>query len=107
SSNNGDFSEVDPEYGVFAWEYQIVREEIQTSDPLDLPKDKSEIKKRELFRLTLTVRPPGDDPIVLEAEFPTTPPQPPTDPAKGDPKDPTKDPGKQTDGPTSPGGFPK
>src|SRR5260221_9091661 len=73
SSNNGDFSEVDPEYGAFAWEYQIVREEIQTADPLDLPKDKSEIKKRELFRLTLTVRSPGDDPIVLEGEFPTTP----------------------------------
>jgi len=108
SSNNGDFSEVDPEYGVFAWEYQIVREEIQTADPLDVPKDKNEVKKRELFRLTLTVRAPGvDDPIVLEAEFPTAPPQPPTDPAKGDPKDPTKDPSKPTDGSTPPGGPPK
>ncbi len=58
-SNNGDFSEVDPEYGVFAWEYQIVREEIVTADPQDIPKDTADIKKRELFRLTLTVRSPG------------------------------------------------
>jgi len=107
SSNNGDFSDVDPEYGGFAWEYQIVREEIVTADPQDLPKNQDEAKKRELFRLTLTVRSPGaDDPIVLEAEFPTTPPQPPTDPAKADPQDPAKDPGK-TDGTVPPGGFQK
>jgi len=43
--NNGDFSEVDPEYGVFAWEYQIVREEIQTADPCDVPKDKNEFRE--------------------------------------------------------------
>jgi len=108
SSNNGDFSEVDPEFGVFAWEYQIVREEIETSDPLTLPKDNDQAKKRELYRLTLNVRAPGvDDPILIEAEFPTTPPQPTTDPAKGDPQDPTKDPGKPGDAPTPPGGPPK
>ncbi|HVR86025.1 MAG TPA: prepilin-type N-terminal cleavage/methylation domain-containing protein [Planctomycetota bacterium] len=92
SSNNGDFSEVDPEYGAFAWEYQIVREEIQASDPEQVKE--GEAKKRELYRLTLIERPPGiDDPVLLEAEFSTVPPKTDTpDPTKDPAKDPTKDP---------------
>jgi prepilin-type N-terminal cleavage/methylation domain-containing protein len=101
SSNNGDFADVDPAYGAFTWEYQIVREEIETGTPDQVKKD--DAKKRELFRLTLLVRSPAnEDPIVLEAEFPTTPPPAaPPDPTK-DPADPTKDPQKAAAG--SPGG---
>jgi prepilin-type N-terminal cleavage/methylation domain-containing protein len=101
SSNNGDFSDVDPEYGAFSWEYQIVREEIQTSDPAQTKTD--EIKKRELYRLTLLVRAPGiEEPIILEAEFSTTPPP-------SDTPDPTKDPSKdpQTSSPAPAGGLQK
>jgi hypothetical protein len=83
SQNNGDFSEVDPEYGQFLWDYQIVREQIDVSDPKDPKADK---KPRELLRLTLVVRSAGiDDPIVLEAEFPIqeNKPEPPAADAKG------------------------
>lgn len=90
--NNGDFSEVDPDYGIYTWEYQIVREPIDTSDPA-APQDQGDnAKKRELFRLTLTVRAPGiGEPIILEGEFPTTPPADDAskaDPSKGDPSAP-------------------
>ena len=91
--NNGDFAEVDPELAAFQWEYQIVRELIDTAGPTDPQKD--DPKKRELYRLTLTVRAPGsDEPIVLEAEFPVDPPKPEAgDPTKGEPPtDPTKKP---------------
>ncbi|HLY08561.1 MAG TPA: type II secretion system protein [Planctomycetota bacterium] len=85
SQNIGDFSDVDPEYAMFTWEYQIVRETIQTGAASEVTKDDS--KKKELYRLTLTVRAPGvDDPIILEGEFSTEPPPTDTpDPAKGDP----------------------
>lgn len=89
SQNNGDFSEVDPELAVFWWEYVIQRILIDTSNPAD-PKVEDP-KKREVFRLTLTVRAPGiDEPVMLEAEFPVDPPKPETpDPTKPDPsKDP-------------------
>src|SRR5262245_54060482 len=49
SQNNGDFSDVDPEYGAFYWEYQIVKEELDLSDPKD---PKAEKKPRTLLRLT-------------------------------------------------------
>jgi len=91
--NNGDFSEVDPEYAAISWEYQIVRQLIETGDPQDA-KQEEDPKKREIFRLTLTVRPPGmDEPVVLEGEFPVNPPKPDApDPAKDpDPKEPPKD----------------
>ena len=79
SSSNGDFGEVDPEYGAFTWEYQTLREEVDTSPQGEAPARKDDAKKRELYRLTLTVRAPGmDDPIILEAEFPIVPPKPPT-----------------------------
>jgi hypothetical protein len=68
SQSNGDFSEVDPDAASFLWEYQIVREPIDISDPKDPKSDK---KPRELLKLTLSVRAPGiEEPIVLEAEFP-------------------------------------
>src|SRR5258708_29538120 len=57
-SNNGDFSEVDPEYGVFAWEDQIVREEIVTADPQDIPKDTAELQRPDHLRLRLLLRKP-------------------------------------------------
>jgi len=71
--SNGDFSEVDPAYGAFYWEYQIVREQIDLSDPND---PKSEKKPRELLRLTLMIRSPNaDDPVVVEAQFPIQDPK--------------------------------
>lgn len=77
TQSNGDFSEVDPAYASFTWEYQIVREPIDLTDPND---PKAEKKPRELLRLTLMVRAPGvDEPFVLEAQFPIMdkPPEPP------------------------------
>jgi prepilin-type N-terminal cleavage/methylation domain-containing protein len=102
--NNGDFSEVDPDYGVFTWEYQIVREPIDTSDPTAAQNQGDDPKKRELFRLTLTVRAPSlEEPIVLEGEFPTTPP--PDDASKTDP---TKaDPSAPSSGTPAPAGGPQ
>jgi prepilin-type N-terminal cleavage/methylation domain-containing protein len=68
SQSNGDFSDVDPSFSQFYWDYQIVREQIDLTDPND---PKAEKKPRELLRLTLMVRAPGvDDPFVLEAQFP-------------------------------------
>jgi len=80
--SNGDFSDVDPEYGGFYWEYQIVKEQIELSDPRD---PKAEKKPRDLMRLTLLVRAPNAaDPIVVEAQFPIYDPKaappPPTTP---------------------------
>src|SRR5262245_25186475 len=82
--SNGDFSEIDPEYGVFYWEYQIVREQIDITDPNDL---KAEKKIRELMRLTLQVRAPNvEAPIILEAEYPIKDPKeaPPVSPPAAD-----------------------
>lgn len=71
--SNGDFSEVDPDYGAFYWEYQIVREQIDLTDPRD---PNAEKKLRDLMRLTLTVRAPNaEDPIVVEAQFPIQDPK--------------------------------
>src|SRR5215831_2597872 len=47
SQNNGDFSEVDAEYGHFLWDYQIVKVPIDIGDPKDPESDK---KPRELLR---------------------------------------------------------
>lgn len=69
SQSNGDFSELDPAYAAFYWEYQIVREPIDLTDPNDPKAEKQ--KPKELLRLTLSVRAPGlEDPIVLEGQFP-------------------------------------
>jgi len=82
--SNGDFSDVQPEYGEFYWEYQIVKEQIELSDPRD---PKAEKKPRDLMRLTLLVRAPNaNDPIVVEAQFPIYDPKaapPPTTPPDG------------------------
>jgi len=71
--SNGDFSDVNPEYGAFYWEYQIVREQIDLADPAD---PKAEKKIRELLRLTLMVRAPNaEEPIIIEAQFPIQDPK--------------------------------
>ena len=96
TQSNGDFSEVNPDYSTFYWDYQIVREPIDLSDPND---PKSEKKPRELLRLTLVIRAQAlDQPIVLESQFPIrdpkteTPPAPASgegQPATGTPKPPS------------------
>lgn len=86
-SSNGDFSEVHPDYAGFTWEYLAVREPVETQDPALM---KPGEKPKELFRVTLAVRAPGNDlPMVLEAHFPvqeleTAPPA----PAEGTPPPP-------------------
>lgn len=81
--SNGDFSDVDPDYAAYHWDYQIVREPIDLSDPKD---PKSEKKPRDLLRLTLVVRAPGtEDPIVVEAQFPIYEPKPQPAPGSGEP----------------------
>ena len=83
--SNGDFSEVDPEYGAFYWDYTIVREQIDLADPRD---PKAEKKLRDLMRLTLTVRAPNaEEPIIVEAQFPIQDPKaaPPPAPETGTP----------------------
>jgi len=73
TQSNGDFSEVNPDYATFYWDYQIVREPIDLSDPND---PKSEKKPRELMRLTLVVRAQGlEEPVVLEGQFPIRDPK--------------------------------
>jgi len=96
SQNNGDFSEVDAEYGHFLWDYQIVKQLIDVSDPKDPESDK---KPRELLRLTLVVRSAGmEDPIVLEAEYPIQENKPEPAAATADPKDPAGGPKPPTPG---------
>jgi prepilin-type N-terminal cleavage/methylation domain-containing protein len=99
SQSNGDFGEVNPDYGLFQWEYQILRETVDISDPAAPAATPEDPKKRELYRLTLTVRTPGgDDPVVLEAEFTVDPPKPEKGETSGDPsKDGSKDLQKQPD----------
>jgi hypothetical protein len=105
SQNNGDFSDVDAEYGHFLWDYQIVKEQIDVSDPKD---PNSEKKPRELLRLTLVVRSAGmEEPIVLEGEFPIQDNKPEPPPA-ADPKDPAGGAKPATSGgPTPPGDVKK
>jgi len=92
SQSNGDFGDLNPDYALFQWDTQILRETVDIADPLAPSATQDDPKKRELYRLTLTVRTPGgDDPIVLEAEFMIEPPKPEGtsgDPSKGDSKDP-------------------
>jgi hypothetical protein len=106
SSNNGDFLDVDREYAAFTWEYEIIREVIETGDPSQPAQQQDDSKKKEVFRLTLGVRAPGmDDPIVFEAEFPTTPPPAPAAAAAGDAANPTGAPASASTPPS--GGAPK
>jgi prepilin-type N-terminal cleavage/methylation domain-containing protein len=77
--SNGDFAEADSDYREYYWDYQIVRVQVDISDPKDPKSDK---KPRDLLRLTLGVRAPGmEEPFVLEAEFPIQDPNAPP-PAK-------------------------
>ena len=74
--SHGDFSEIDPGYSRFRWEYLIQRHPVDVEEPLTgasqvLP------KPRELMRITLAVKAEGDgDPVVLEAQFPIFEPLP-------------------------------
>jgi len=111
SQSNGDFGDVNPDYAPIQWEYQIVRESIEIADPAAPAANPNDQKKRELFRLTLTVRTPSsDDPIVLEGEFTVEPPKP---EGSGATDDPTKtgagDPAKPADpgAPPATGGIQK
>ena len=109
-TTNGDFGDVNPDYGAFLWESQIVREQIDTTDPAAGKDAKDDPKKRELFRVTLTVRTPGiDQPVVIEAEFTINPPKPEGSDTTVDPsKSGSKDLQKQPDpgiAPPGPGGV--
>lgn len=62
----GDFSEIDPEFGHFTYEFSIGREEVPTNDPQN-PAE----KPREIFRLRFSMGSTDfEQPIVLEAFFP-------------------------------------
>jgi general secretion pathway protein I len=99
TQSNGDFGNVDPSFGTYYWDYQIVRLPIDISDPNDPEADK---KPRELLKLTLVVRVPGlEEAIVLEAEFPIAENKPEPAPASSETP---KDPG--TGAPTPPSGAP-
>lgn len=66
-SGNGDFAELDGEYAGFTWEYLAVREPVETVDPALV---KPGEKPKEIFRVTLGVRAPGLEPMILEAQVP-------------------------------------
>jgi len=112
SQSNGDFGDVNPDYAPIQWEYQIVRETVELPDPTAAAENPNDKKKREVYRLTLTLRTPGnDDPIVLEGEFTVTPPKPEGSGATDDPsKTGTADPSKPPDpaaAPPATGGLKK
>ena len=108
TQSNGDFSEVNPDYAAFYWDYQILREPIDLSDPND---PRSEKKPRELMRLTLMVRSPGlEEPIVLESQFPIRDPkaETPATPASGEGQPPSGTPQPPSGTPAPPsGGAPR
>lgn len=65
-SAGGDFSELGADGARFQWESLVVRQPIETNDPLD-PRQ----KPKEVFRLTLRVAAEGlEEPLLLEAQFP-------------------------------------
>ena len=67
-SSNGDFSELAADYAAFTWEYAAAREPVETQDP-SLRKEGE--KPKEIFRLILSVRAPGNEaPVVIEALIP-------------------------------------
>jgi hypothetical protein len=108
SQSNGDFGDVNPDYAPIQWEYQIVRESVEIPDPTAAENSKDK-KKREVYRLTLTLRTPAnDEPIVLEGEFTITPPKPEGSGAADDPsKAGTPDPSKPAEPPPATGGTRK
>ena len=69
--SNGDFGEVDPDYGSITWEYVAAKEQVSTNDPMKLDE-----KPSEIFRLSVTVGSPGlEEPITLEGFFPVQQPK--------------------------------
>ena len=108
-SSHGDFGETDPEYAGYTWEYALVRERIELTEPGELADPTR--KPVELFRLTLgLVSPNLEEPLVIEAYLPIHDPaaegaeeNPPADPSDPDaPKDPA-DPAPPAE-PPPPGG---
>jgi prepilin-type N-terminal cleavage/methylation domain-containing protein len=94
-SSNGDFSEVDPAYSVFTWEYLTARVPVETLDP-QVAQQKQK-KPKEIFRMGLKVDGPDlGQPILLEAMFPVPSDTPPP-PAGGN------DPSQTPPGTTAPG----
>jgi len=76
SQSTGDFSEVDPAYARFFWEYAVVRVPVPMNDPLR-PQAQPQ-KPKEILRLGLRVTTPSqEDPILLEALFPVDQGKPP------------------------------
>jgi hypothetical protein len=76
----GDFSEVDPEYAPFTWEYVAAREAVETIDPALM---KPGQKPKEIFRLVMSVSMPGlERPLMLEALLPVQ--ETPAPPAAGE-----------------------
>lgn len=105
SSSSGDFSELDPAYERFVWEYVIEKHEVPTNDPNNLNE-----KPKEIYRLTFKVDGAGlSSPIVLEAEMPLQEAAP---AAATDPAGPGGPPGRPAEGGTTapppvPPGVPK
>ena len=67
AQSNGDFSEIDPSYREVLWEYLVVRQPVDVSDPDVQAKE----VPREILRLTLGVWTAGmAPPVVLEGLFP-------------------------------------
>ena len=78
-TSSGDFSELDPEYAPFTWEYVAAREPVETMDPSQV---KPGQKPKEIFRLVLAIGAPGHErPLVVEAMLPVQ--EIPTAPAEG------------------------
>ena len=98
--SSGDFSEVDPAYAGWRWEYLAERMPVETIEPALL---KPGQKKKEIFRLGLKVDSPDlGEPILLEAMFPV-PDAPPADGAPAAPGTP----GTPGTAPPAPGVPPK
>jgi prepilin-type N-terminal cleavage/methylation domain-containing protein len=74
--SHGDFSELDPEYARFTWEYLIQREPVDFGDAAIRDRSRPPRKPPELMRLTLGIRAEGfEEPLVLEAQFPIAEPK--------------------------------
>lgn len=83
ASGSGDFSELDAEYAPFTWEYQAIREPVETVDPALM---KPGQKPKEMFRLALAVKAPGiENPMLVEAMLPVAEPPPAAPPGETPP----------------------
>ncbi len=66
--SHGDFSDLDPEYRRFQWEYLIQRQPVDCSES-DAEASVGLVQPRELMKLSLVVRAEGE-PVLIEAQFP-------------------------------------